>query len=49
MWMEQKEWEELRTGPPRLKLHLDPFNSSIVNGKHNGEMVGRGKRNRKMA
>ena len=32
-----------------LKLHLALFNSSIVNGTHNREVVRKGKRNRKMA
>ena len=31
------------------KLCLTPFNGSVVNGTHNGEVVVRGKRNRKMA
>ena len=38
-----------RIGPPRSKLCLTPFNGSVVNSTHNGEVVGRGKRNRKMA
>ena len=38
-----------RTRPPRLKLHLASFNNSVVNDTHNGEVVGLGKRNKKMA
>ena len=34
---------------PHLKLRLAMFNDSVVYGTHNKEMVGRGKRNKKMA
>ena len=36
-------------GGAAVSDRLDSFNGSIVNGTHNGEVVGRGKRNRKMA
>ena len=34
---------------PHPKLRLAMFNGSVFYGTHNKEMVGRGKRNRKMA
>ena len=37
------------TKPPQSKLRLAPFNGSVVNDTYNREVVGRGKRNRKMA
>ena len=37
-----------RTGLSRSKLRLALFNGSRINGTHNGEVVGRGKRNKKM-
>ena len=42
-----KSGRSYRTGPPRSKLHLVLFNGSVVNGTHNGEVVEKGKRNRK--
>ena len=54
MWMEQNGMElngreELLNPTAATELGLATFNGSVIYGTHDGKMVERGKRNRKMA
>ena len=47
--MEQNERRVLLNSSVTTKIRPPTFNGSVVYGTHDGKMVGRGKRNGKMA